>query len=55
MTRSELQCEDDPKCTADANGRHCACLDVHDACCDCPAHISDDGELCMAQHDPSGD
>ena len=51
--RSELQTEDLPRCPNDPTGQglHCACLDVHDNCCDCPAHITCEGEsLCMRDH-----
>lgn len=47
IQRSELQGEDDPKCPNDPSGLHCLCIDIHDRCCDCPAHITADGDLSM--------
>lgn len=46
--RSTLQEATDPRCPADPNGEgiHCAHIDTHDACCDCPWHIDAEGQLC---------
>lgn len=50
--RSELQTDDDPKCPGHSTGLHCACLDIHDACCDCTVHVGPDGDLCFETHAP---
>ena len=50
--RSELQDPKLPKamkCKGHSTGLHCACIDTHDKCCDCPAHIDIDGNLCLCE------
>ena len=51
MPRSELQDRQTPICPGDTEGQHCACIDSEDSCCDCPAHVTVDGEgLCFEAH-----
>ena len=43
--RSELQDSTIPRCPMHDSGLHCRCLDAQDACCDCTAHVCEDGEV----------